>query len=942
MRFGILGAIEVWRDGTPVAVGHARQRRVLAALLMDVGRTVPTDALLDRVWGEGVPSRGLGTLYGYVSRLRKALAPSGVDIVSDQGGYRLLVEPAAVDVHRFRRLADQARAADTDEHAVALWQEALELWRGEAFAGADTSWFNDQRSRLDAERLAAQIDLADARLRLGQHARLPAELSARAEQHPLDERVAGQLMLALYRCGRQAEALERFERARRQLAEEMGVDPGAPLRRLHQQILTSDPALQPAKTSAAAPATVHRGVVPRQLPAPPLAFVGRDRELAALDNLVKDAADTDQPLLISAIGGVGGIGKTWLALRWAHEHLDDFPDGQLYVNLRGFDPSGEPVPPQTAVRGFLDAFGTDPRDIPADPDAQVALYRSLTAGKQLLIVLDNARDTAQVVPLLPGGPASTVLVTSRSQLTGLAAAHGARPLALDALTDTEAHRLLVRHLGTDRVAAEPDATATLLNHCAGLPLGLSILAARATVNPATPLAELADELHEVQTRLDALDTGDITADLRTVFASSYRALAPDAARMFRLLGLAPGPDISRHAIASLTALPLARLRVLLRRLQDAHLVHEYAPGRYRMHDLIRLYAAERAREDLADSSEEALLRLVDFYLHTAHTAARRLDPHRDPIILAAAQPGVTPQDLADHGAALAWFTTEHPVLLSTVDLAVSARFDAHAWQLAWALETFFDYRGHWHDWAASQHTALDAAQRLGDRSWQAGAHRSLGNVYTQMDRLDDGHTHFSHALDLYGRLGDQISEAHTHRGLGWVCDRQGRRRDAVDHNEQALALYRQTDHMAGQAKALNNAGWLHTMLGDYQQALDYCSQAVALNQEIGDRHGEAGAWDSLGYVHHHLAEYTEAIDCYQRALGLDRGFGDRYGETEILCHLGDAHLAVGDPEAARLTWLDALRTAEEIGHPSIGELRGKLSDLARHVPEAGTGRRTGR
>ncbi|MFE4053404.1 BTAD domain-containing putative transcriptional regulator [Streptomyces sp. YIM B13518] len=938
VRFKVLGAIEVWRNETPVDAGHARQRLVLASLLMDVDRVVPTDVLVNRVWGSRAPQRGRDSLYGYVSRLRQALAGSGAGPIREQAGYRLAVEPEAVDVFRFHETVRRARATDDGEQAVPLWEEALRLWRGDAFAGADTPWFNAQRTLLDTERLAARLDLAELRLSLGQHAQVVAECAARAEAHPLDERMAAHLMLALYRCGRQAEALKCYERTRRRLAAEMGVDPGASLRHLHQQIITSDSALDlaPAVAAAVPAAAATRPPVPRQLPAPPLAFVGRDHELAFLDDLLKKPTGADELVAVSVIGGVGGIGKTWLTLRWAHKHLNDFPDGQLYVNLRGFDPCGTPVPAQTAVRGFLDALGADPATIPADMDAQAALYRSLTAGKHMVIILDNARDTAQVAPLLPGSPACTVLVTSRSRLTGLTTAHGARPLALDVLTDAEARDLLTRRIGADRVAADPDAATDLVKHCAGLPLAVSILAALATVNPLLPLAELAGELREAQTRLDALDTGDITADLRAVFASSYRALDPDTAQAFRLLGLAPGPDLGLSAAASLTALPVSQVRLLLRRLQAAHLVQEHAPGRYRMHDLIRLYAAERAREDPTDDNDEALSRLVDFYLRTAHTAAGRLDPHRDQIHLAAARQGVVPQELTDSGAALAWFTAEHPVLLGTVDAAVTARLDAQVWQLAQALETFFDYRGHWHDWAANQHTALEAAQRLGDRSWQAGAHRSLGSVYTQMGRLDDGHTHFRRALDLYGHLDDRINQAHTHRGLGWVRDRQGRRRDALDHNERALALYRQTGHRTGQAKALNNAGWLHIMLGDHRQALDYSAQAVAVNQETGDRHGEAGAWDSLGYAHHHLAEYTDAIGCYQRALDLDRGFGDRYGETEILGHLGDTRLAAGDPDAARSAWRQALKIADEIGHPSAGELRDKLSELA---PDEGTGRR---
>ncbi|MGW1957626.1 BTAD domain-containing putative transcriptional regulator [Streptomyces sp. NPDC001920] len=926
MQFRVLGPIEVWRGETPIDVGHARQRLVLGALVMEVGRVLPAGVLVDRVWGAWGPRRGRDVLYGYVSRLRQALADTGAGPIRERDGYRLKVEPEAVDVVRFRDMVSRARAMSGGEAAVALWQDALELWRGDAFGGTDAPWFSAQRALLDAERLASQLDLVEARLQLGQHAQVVAECAARVQAHQLDERAAAQLMLALYRCGRQAESLECYERTRRRLADEMGIDPGASLRKLHQQILTADPELDLAPPAPVTMVTTGTGPpVPRQLPAPPSSFVGRARELALLDAWSEQSSDEDPVLVISAIGGVGGVGKTWLALRWAHKHREAFPDGQLYVNLRGFDPSEQPVSPQTAMRGFLDALGADPARIPADLDAQAALYRSLIAGKQMIVVLDNARDTAQVAPLLPGSPTCAVLVTSRNQLTGLATAHGARPFTVDVLSDTEARHLLVRHLGGDRVAAEPEAATALLHHCGGLPLAISILAARATTTSRMPLAELAEELHEAQTRLDALDTGDITADVRAVFASSYQALDRDAAQVFRLLGIAPGSDISLPAAASLTALEVPRIRELLSRLQAAHLVHEDAPGRYRMHDLIRLYAAERAREELTEGSEEALLRLADFYLHTAHAAAGHLDPQRDPILLPDAQRGVTPQRIADHSAALDWFTAEHGLLLSIVDKAVRARFDAHVWQLAWALETFFDYRGHWQEWAATQHAALEAAQRLGDRYWQAGAHRSLGSVYTQMGRLDSGHTHFLRALDLYRQLGDRVSQAHTHRGLGWVCDRQGRRRDALDHNEQALIFYRDSGHRVGQARALNNAGWLHIMLGDYRTALDYCSQAMALNQEIGDPHGEAGAWDSLGYAHHHLAEHSDAIRCFQRALELDRGCGDRYGETEILCHLGDTHLAAGDPDASQLAWHQALEIADEIGHPSADELRNKLS-----------------
>ncbi|MBL1101063.1 tetratricopeptide repeat protein [Streptomyces sp. 205] len=912
-------------------LGHARQQCVLAALLVDANHVVAIDQLVDRVWGDHPPRRVQGTVYSYLSRLRQALAPAADRVVIDRrsGGYILQVEDGSVDLHRFRHLSAQARAADQNDQACALFSEALGLWRGTPFAAVDTPWFNSLRDVLLQERMAAELDHTDAQLRGGHHTRLLAELSIRSETNPLDERLAGQFMLALYRSGRPAEALNHYQAIRRRLTEGLGIDPSPALRTLHQQILAADPALAapapPRSTGVSGQAPVP---VPQQLPPQPPVFVGRSAELDALDGMLDAQDDPGGTVVISAIGGVGGIGKSWLALRWAHNRARHFPDGQLYTNLRGFDPSNAPVPPAAAVRGFLDALGADPTSIPADLDGQAGLYRSLTARKRLLIVVDNARDSAQVLPLLPGSSTCTVLITSRSQLTGLTVTHGARCLGLDVLAESEARELLIGHLGRHRAAAEPESVTILLRHCAGLPLALSILAARAAASPDLPLSALAEELQEAATRLDALDTGDMTADLRAVFSSSYHALEPDAAQMFRLLGLAPGPDISATATASLIALPMPRVRVLLRKLQAAHLVQEHAPGRYRMHDLIRLYATEQGHTQPASVWETARRRLTDFYVHTAHRAAGLLDPHRDPIPLTAAQPGVVPEDLADHGAALDWFTAEHRVVHGALDLAVGAGLDAHAWRLAWALETFFDYRGHWHDWAASQRIALQAGQRLGDRSWQAAAHRSLGVVHTTMDRLDQGYTYFGQALDLYRGLDDLVGQAHTHRGLGWVRDRQGHPRDALDHNEQALRLYRKAGHRAGQAMALNNAGWLHAMVGDYEKTLDYCAQAVALNQEIDDPHAEAGAWDSLGYANHRLARYTEATRCYKRGLDMVRGVGDRYHETEILNHLGDTRLAAGDPAAARVVWRQALEIAEDTGHPATDALRGKLKDVS--------------
>ncbi|WP_262284358.1 AfsR/SARP family transcriptional regulator [Micromonospora sp. MA102] len=924
MEFRLLGEVGAEIDGVWVDLGHARQRSVLAVLLIEANRVVHVDQLLDRVWADHRPQRAVNSLYSYLSRLRSCLAGAeGVGISRRSGGYLLTVDPAAVDLHRFRGLVAGTGAVNDDEAALRRFDEALGLWRGEPFARLDTPWLNETREALTRERRAAERDRTDVALRLGLHASLLPDLLREAPAHPLDERLAGQLMRALYRCGRQAEALDHYDRLRRVLADETGVDPGPDLQALHLGILNGEPAL-----AAPAAATTAPHPTPRQLPAPPPLFTGRVRELATLSNLLEGQAGDAEAVAVAVIGGIGGIGKTWLALRWAYDNLDRFPDGQLYVNLRGFDPSADPVPPAVALRGFLDALAVAPRAIPTGLDAQAALYRSLIAGRRMLIVLDNAQDTAQVVPLLPGSPTCTVLVTSRRRLGGLVA-QGAQGFTLNVLTDDEAHHLLSRRFGARRVAEEPDSVAALLDRCRGLPLALSIVAARAAMQRDLPLRVLVEELSEEATRLDALTTGELTADLRAVFAASTRALQPRAAGVFRLLGLTPGPDVSLGAVASLNGLPAQQTRTLLHELHEAHLVHQQTPTRYRLHDLVRLYAAEQVERDLPETGRAALRRMLDHYLHTAHAAACLLDPLREPITLPPAEHQLTLDPVADQAKALAWFHTEHAVLLSILDRAVRDGLDAYVWRLAWTLESYLDEQGHWRDWTTTQLAALRAARRLGDRRWQACSHRSLGVAHTQLGELDEAHRHHGTALTLFEDLGDLVSQAHTHRGIGWVYNQQDRWSDALHHNELALDLYRQAGHRPGQARAVNNAGWLHAQLGDHHAALAYCERAVELNQELGDRHAEAGAWDSLGYTYHHLGRHAEANACYQRALDLVRGFRDRYNEAEILTHLGASHRAAGEVDLARDFLRQAVTILRELDHPHADEVAGTLRELDR-------------
>jgi tetratricopeptide (TPR) repeat protein len=622
---------------------------------------------------------------------------------------------------------------------------------------------------------------------------------------------------------------------------------------------------------------------------------------------------------------MAGIGKTTLAVSWAHRVRSRFPDGQLYVDLRGFTPGGSVVSPDEAVRGFLDALAVAPQRVPAGLDAQVALYRSLLAGQRILVVLDNARDAEQVRPLLPGTPGCVAVVTSRNQLTPLIAAVGAQPLTLDLLTDAEAGDMLARRVGPDRVAAEPAATRQIIASCARLPLALAIAAARATSHPGFPMAALAAELAEAQARLDILTADEQSTDVRAVFSWSYRDLTAAAARLFRLLGLHPGPDISIPATASLAGLPADRVRPLLAELTRTNLIVEHAPGRYTFHDLLRAYAAEQAHDIEADDQRRAAVRrALDHYLHTAHAAAVLLDPHRDPITPGPPHPGTGPEHLADHEHALAWFTAEHPVLLATVDHAAGNELDSHALELAWTLTDFLYRQGHWHDLAVTQRAALAAARRLADTSAQARTHRFLAAAYTRLSRFSDARRHLRHALDLYRRAGDQIGQAHTYRSLSLLHGREGRHAAALDYSRQALDLYRAADHRDGQARALNGIGWCCAQLGDYQPALIACQQALTLYEELDDVAGQAATWDSLGYAHHHLSQHSMAITCYQRALDLFRLAGDRYQEAEVLTLLGDTHHTTGNTNAARTAWLHALTLLGELGHPDADQVRARL------------------
>jgi tetratricopeptide (TPR) repeat protein len=665
--------------------------------------------------------------------------------------------------------------------------------------------------------------------------------------------------------------------------------------------------------------------VPQQLPAPPAHFVGRARELKMLDEFLADAGGT---IVVSAISGTAGVGKTALAIHWAHKMLGRFCDGQLYANLRGYDLAAEPVEPTEVIRGFLLAWGVRPDQIPASLDAQTGMFRSLMSGRRVLIALDNARDTAQVRPLLPGSAGCLVLVTSRSQLAALTAVEGARLISLDVLSEGEAADLLAARLGPDRAAAEPGAITDLVRLCARLPLALAIASARAAAAPGLPLAALAAELAAGGGTLDALDAGEPLADVRSVFSWSYRNLDADTARLFRLLSIQPGPDISVPAAASLAGIQVSAARAALRRLVSASLMVEHFPGRFAFHDLLRAYAAEQA--GLADgeaSRQAAVSRMLDHYLHAAWAADRLLRPERTVIPLTRPSHGTTPEDLTDRVQAMAWFQAEHRVLLAVAQLAHDAGFGVHAWKLTLAISSFLDGQGDWQQMASSNSTALAAARSVDDKAGQAQAHRSLAWACLRLGHTDDSIFHLRQALGLFREMGDLVGQGRTHLSLALAMDTQDLYRDALYHNEQAVYMLSQAGDQVGHCDALQSVGWSQAHLGHYDKALACCREAIRLQREAGNLHGGAHTLDSLGYIYLHLDQYAESVACYEESAALFREFDDPYYQASVLTHLGDAHRACGRSDSSRDAWRQAFAILDDLGHADAAQVRARLQDL---------------
>jgi DNA-binding SARP family transcriptional activator/tetratricopeptide (TPR) repeat protein len=920
----MLGPVQLWVAGRPVDLGPPRQRGMLAALAVGPNQPVPVPALLERIW-DTPPPAARDVLYTHLSGLRRTLRrvaaadPEAPVLARRDGGYVLDIDPGMTDAHRFRRLVKLARqpAAPPAEQA-ALLRQALDLWRGPVLADLSSAWAGRTRHAWLQQRLAAARQWAEVELHEGRPSAVVEELLGLTAEHPLVEPLLALLMRALHADRRDAEALDLYAAGRRKLADELGVDPGAELRGVHQAILRGTLPPRPGASTLASDGPNHAKpawTAPAQLPADVHVFIGRTQELTALDRLsaadqAEGAAGRRSAVAISAVSGTAGVGKTALVVHWAHRVRDAFPDGQLYVNLHGYDRE-QPLSAAAALAGFLRALGVAGDDIPLEVEERAAAYRSLLAGRRMLIVLDNAATVEQVRLLLPGSPHSVVVVTSRDSLIGLIALHGAHRLDLDLLPRSDAVTLLGALIG-GRVAAEPGAAAALADQCARLPLALRVAAELAIARPGNTLSELVAELADQQRRLDLLDAGDdARAEVRGVFSMSYRRLPADAARAFRLLGLHPGPDLDTHAAAALIGTGLEHARRLLDLLRRGHLVHGTGPGRCGMHDLLRAYASDLAStEDDEVESREALTRLLDLYLATAAAAMDTLFPaerqHRPRV-----PPPATPMpSVAEPAAARAWLTAERPALVAACGYASRHGWPAHTVRLARTAFRYLDAGGHHPDALAVHTLARDAAGQIGDLTAEAHALTDIGLVHWRQGRYTQAGEHLQEALALFRAAGERYGEARALSNLGLVYRWQGHYAPAIDCHERALRVYRATDDQASQARALDNLGVNHRMQGRYEEAIDHHSRALALYREVGYREGDFDALNNIGVLYRMQGRYAEAAAHLEEALAIHQTGG--VGEAEALTDLGDIYRRQGRHDEAVHHHQQALAVFHEI------------------------------
>ena len=939
VRFRILGPLEVWTGQDWSGIGAPKWRALLAALLLNPGQAVSTDRLAAELWADDPPDRAANLVSVYVLRLRRALGdPEGRVLTTRAPGYQLLLGPGDLDAECFETLAGQGRTAlaegDPRRAAEGLTQ-ALGLWRGRALADVPPSALvAAEADRLEESRLSALELRIEADLGCGRPAQLVPELRRLLSDQPLREGLWTLLIRALDGAGRRAEALAAYGQAREVIAEELGVDPGPRLQRLYQAMLTADvaPPQPPAAAATAQPAgspaeATHRRTgpgspsrrAPAQLPADVADFTGRAGPLERLYGLLSGIRQrANGAVAVAVVAGTPGLGKTTLAIHAAHRLRPDFPDGQLYASLRGG--SEHPVPPDEVLARFLRDLGVDGARVPVDAEERAAMYRTRLAERQMLIVLDDARDAAQVRPLLPGTGSSSVIVSSRHRLSDLASS---RLIDLDVLDDGEAAELFTRIIGADRAEAEPGPVRDVLGVCAGLPLAIRIAGARLAARRGWTVRTLAGRLADQRRRMDELTAGDLA--MRACFQVSFDALPhrngtrTDPPRAFRLLGVWQGPSIGLPAAAALIGEPEDPVADALEVLVDANLLESPAPDRYRLHDLLRAYAAERAQaDDSPQAVDDAVRRVLEWYLRTADAAAAVVAPYRDRVPLNPAEQGCEPLAFATAEQALDWCEQERTNLVAATRQAASQGLHDIAWKLSVAVTVSFERRGYRAEMLAMHHIALASTRELGDRRAEAWVLNNIGMVLGQQHDADDAVGYFEQALAILRETGERRDQGRAANNLAFCYLVLGRYEEAVGPLLDALKLQRELGRRYGEAVALCNLGEAYVELGRYDEAIAHSQEALTIAREVHSVRDEGYALYNLGRAHLALGQLAGATDLFEQALAIHRAARDKYGEARVLRRIGTAHVRAGRLEQAREAWTRARGLFEALGEDGPG------------------------
>jgi DNA-binding SARP family transcriptional activator len=938
LDFRILGPLEVIGDDGPLDLGGARQHVVLAALLLSPNRVVPLERLVEALYGGRPPATSRSQAQIAISALRRSLADhgAGTAIVTRAQSYVIQVDGAQLDSQRFRELvaaARDARDAGQPDRAVASYREALRLWRGNALTGIDSDYIRLAAGHLDEQRVVCAEDRILLELELGRHHEMVGELTELVAQHPLREQLREQLMLALYRCGRTADALQAYRDTRQVLVDELGIEPGERLRRLEHAILVADPALELASAELASdPRQVvrppHRTVT-HMLPADIADFTGRAKQVEEIHHhlLVVDGIEPRLAVPIIAISGKGGAGKTSIAVHAAHGLSAHFPDGQLFTDLHV---GSEPVSPMKVIDRFLRALGLAGAQIPETLQERAEAYRGLLADRKILVVLDNAATEAQVTPLLPGNPAQAVIVTSRGKMAGLA---GAMHVDVDVFDAEKSVELLTRIAGSDRVASQPDAAAEIAALCGHLPLALRIAGARLSARQHWSVRQLVDRLSDETRRLDELRYGDMA--IRASISLSYEGINDQARRLLRRLAILEVPAFSDWVPAALLDESSARAEDLLDELVSARLIETTtvaAHGQYRLHDLIRLFGRERlAAEEPAAERHAALERVLDALLGLAQEAHRR-HYGGDFVCL---DIGTRRWKLPDHlmvrlaDDPLAWFDRERAMLLSAIRQAAEAGLAGLCWKLALSSVTLYESRFYLDDWRETHEIALEAAQRARDERGEAAMHYSIGTLCMVEQHFESAREHFGKAARMFEAIADDQGVALVIRLIAFLDRMSGRLDDSVRNYERALSLFRAGGDQVAAAYVLQSLAEVGLARGEADAAQGLLAEALRLSQSVGSSRVEAQVLYRMGEARLLTGDPELASEAFERALAKVQETRDLLGEAYALQGLGVARVRQGERAAGRRALDRAMALARSLSDRLIeGRILLGMSELA--------------